>query len=265
MTDDTKPPTIDLAHLRALASTATGGPWLSGEGYEQSSPGHYVYDATTSAIVCASQDGTDCPLLKYDAEFIAAANPATVLALIDRVEGAERALHEATALLAGMQQTIAAGATSDLAAVIDAAQAQLSGALGSSPSPTPLPASAPLFDVAPEHRAAADQLARKLSAHGFKCDGDDVILASNLALLAEAYLRDAVDPLIHTPATVGFASGESPEHLAARLQLAQLIRRVHATGSIDEIMTDVTAIFVAMLGAYTQAAVKRRKLKHPGG
>ncbi|MBX8534554.1 ead/Ea22-like family protein [Pseudomonas cichorii] len=70
--------TIDKAQLKALAEAATAGPWIHG--------GTWVSAERGSSIA-------DCS--RGDEEFIAAANPATILALleeIDRLHSAEKTL-----------------------------------------------------------------------------------------------------------------------------------------------------------------------------
>lgn len=75
--------TPDLDHLRQLALAATPGPWAFASGFEQSDPGNYVYSLPSGQVVTAGQDATDCTLSKADAEYLAAASPDVVLALLD--------------------------------------------------------------------------------------------------------------------------------------------------------------------------------------
>jgi hypothetical protein len=76
--------TIDLDKLAELARAATPGPWEHGTGYEQSEPGDFVSAAGGEVVVCEDQAPTAA-----DAAFIAAANPAAVLALVERLRAAE--------------------------------------------------------------------------------------------------------------------------------------------------------------------------------
>lgn len=69
--------TIDKEQLKALALAATTGPWYQHGGIKQV----LNHDCET---VCETYEGEgDCP----DAQFIAAANPATVLTLLAEIEG----------------------------------------------------------------------------------------------------------------------------------------------------------------------------------
>lgn len=84
----------DLNRLRELAQAATPGPWA--EAPESGTNGWY-------AVEYLNEDarGTDVALRitsAQDAEFIAAINPAVVLALIERAEKAEASIAAAVAL-----------------------------------------------------------------------------------------------------------------------------------------------------------------------
>lgn len=73
----------DLAALRALAERATPGPWTR---FERT--GTVVYaEVSPGAIGMLARTG-DWP----DAEYIAAAHPQAVIALLDRIDELERAL-----------------------------------------------------------------------------------------------------------------------------------------------------------------------------
>lgn len=87
--------TLDLAKLRALAEAATPGPWKhyhgevvqltdAGKGY----PLDYYQDSAD--VVGIDGDG-DLRMSDPDGDFIAAANPKTVLSLIDECESASMA------------------------------------------------------------------------------------------------------------------------------------------------------------------------------
>ena len=71
--------TIDTTKLRELAQKATPGPW------EQIN--HIVFTETGDLewVVANARSGNSI----IDAEYIAAANPATVLALLDKLDGTE--------------------------------------------------------------------------------------------------------------------------------------------------------------------------------
>ncbi len=85
---------IDTAKLRQLASAATPGPWTAavwietdGNEWRATGPGH-----DDESHDNGSEPG--CPdeqAAQRDAAFIAAANPTTVLALLDRIAELERA------------------------------------------------------------------------------------------------------------------------------------------------------------------------------
>lgn len=82
---------LDLSDLRAKAEAATPGPW------EFSPDDGSALDA--DAVVVLDEAGDEALIVTTwieakDAEFIAAANPAVVLELLDRLERAERAIEE---------------------------------------------------------------------------------------------------------------------------------------------------------------------------
>ena len=79
--------TIDHAELRRLAIAATPGPWTADGDLVAQPRGHYRIP------ICG---GDQCNfLIPVDAEFIAAANPMTVLALLDEVDRLRALLGEA--------------------------------------------------------------------------------------------------------------------------------------------------------------------------
>ena len=78
--------TIDTTKLRQLAQKATPGPW----GYELDHGSYLrIYSDADSGIVdgCGCCGSPNCD--EVNATFIAAANPATVLALLDKLDGTE--------------------------------------------------------------------------------------------------------------------------------------------------------------------------------
>lgn len=78
--------TIDKAKLKALAEAATPGPWERGDGNEVSvsHEGDEAYWDWEEAGPARVHGGG--PQASADADFIAAANPATVLALLAEIE-----------------------------------------------------------------------------------------------------------------------------------------------------------------------------------
>lgn len=90
--------TDDLTALRALAEKATPGPW---EAFEDSDEHLAGCPPTMEWLVTATDPGEEFyeEIINWgnrgrreDAEFIAAANPSVVLALLDRLERAEAAI-----------------------------------------------------------------------------------------------------------------------------------------------------------------------------
>lgn len=77
---------MDLAELRRLAEAATPGPWKARQGYgpDEFEPGGYKYVQFGPTEAKAGGYGTD-QLTPVNAEYIAAANPATILALLNRI------------------------------------------------------------------------------------------------------------------------------------------------------------------------------------
>lgn len=81
--------TIDLDELERLAKAATPGPWYAGEKNRwQLHDGRFIrtsHDHSGTAMVVSGGG---------DADFIAAANPETVLALVERVRALEKEREE---------------------------------------------------------------------------------------------------------------------------------------------------------------------------
>lgn len=103
---------MDYDDLRAKAQAATPGPWVSDGAAvpwtpKQRSPfteygASVAVDDETVVVEGGQQDeqgGAVGVLTNEDADFIAAANPQTVLALLDRVEELEAALEAAESVL----------------------------------------------------------------------------------------------------------------------------------------------------------------------
>lgn len=86
---------LDYAALRKVAEAATPGPWVRRSyvcdetGRTVQEPGVYA-PSSESIVVCDVND--------FDERFIAAANPDTVLALLDRLEKLERVYKAASNL-----------------------------------------------------------------------------------------------------------------------------------------------------------------------
>ena len=75
---------MDDAELRRLAAAATPGPWEYREMVEPGSAGvTHPHGWVDAVIACGANE-------MRDAAYIAAANPATMLALLDRLEKAEK-------------------------------------------------------------------------------------------------------------------------------------------------------------------------------
>lgn len=70
---------INLDELRRLATEATPGPWVV-------SSEDNIITGPNGEIVCADGSGAFVAVGDDDARLIAAANPATILALLDEVE-----------------------------------------------------------------------------------------------------------------------------------------------------------------------------------
>lgn len=88
---DTPGTTLDLCGLRRIAEAATPGPWVvAAENHEDvrietAAPMPKAEHAYGDQTVIGSSEWTHCT--DEDAAFIAAFNPATVLALLDIIEG----------------------------------------------------------------------------------------------------------------------------------------------------------------------------------
>lgn len=116
MTDETEagPAGIDPARLdeiEALAKRATPGPWAAYDSNEGTWPPRPGWSVANDAFHNPPADDEDAPWIavdlhvgqQADAEFIAAADPSTVLALIARTRAVEDALQEARAEVAREQ------------------------------------------------------------------------------------------------------------------------------------------------------------------
>lgn len=72
---------IDMGTLERLATEATPGPWK----YIPDSE-HDDWQIHNDEFTFVKQDDSGVPISKADGEFIAAANPATVLALLQEIK-----------------------------------------------------------------------------------------------------------------------------------------------------------------------------------
>ena len=104
--------TIDTQRLRELAQNATPGPWTQWEGHgwvaagtpEANAEG---YMAGTYGQVCRTDCGdfSDAQEIK-NAEYIAAANPATVLALLDEIKNSRAVLKSYSKVLVEISESL---------------------------------------------------------------------------------------------------------------------------------------------------------------
>ncbi|MCW1435513.1 ead/Ea22-like family protein [Citrobacter freundii] len=112
--------------LREAAEKATQGPWIETCG-EVTTADYDIEGVTFLDHICNCEIiGTESP----NAEFIAAANPATVLALLDELEAAEKRIAELDASHSRLRDTMATihntirmdGGYTPLAAILNAAK-----------------------------------------------------------------------------------------------------------------------------------------------
>lgn len=100
MSDSPSPPPMDLKELRRLAAEANS---VAGQPWERVQTGVYANDVPCAYAVFHEAAGKETI-----AGFIAAANPATILALLDRLEAAERERDAARGALRATGQVLAA-------------------------------------------------------------------------------------------------------------------------------------------------------------
>ena len=81
----------DREELRKLAEAATPGPWVSGDPSFGNGNAHMIVSISDRAMGRDIQGPNLRPAL-FDVEFIAAANPAAVLGLLDQLDAAEAKL-----------------------------------------------------------------------------------------------------------------------------------------------------------------------------
>lgn len=87
---------IDIDKLEMLAKGATQGEWYTGIGWEQMEPGKFICARDGGGVVLVD-DEDEKALSDADHEYIAAANPATILELIAEVRRLRAALAEVAA------------------------------------------------------------------------------------------------------------------------------------------------------------------------
>lgn len=85
----------DLDELERLARAATPGPWKNYSINPKVTPEHAIYSEWLEGIPEAQSSEIATLLTPKNAEFIAAANPEAVLALVARVREAEAVIAEA--------------------------------------------------------------------------------------------------------------------------------------------------------------------------
>jgi len=80
--------TVDTKHLRELLEKATPGPWsaIGSAGYVQAGEGHPRHNILAVAYGHDGNHQINAPGARENGEYIAAANPATVSALLDEIE-----------------------------------------------------------------------------------------------------------------------------------------------------------------------------------
>lgn len=97
----------ELADLRVAALRATPGPWSAKRHSADREPAHILTwpDTSKGGIHTRRLDSEFNGLFhKHDAEFIAAANPAAILALLDHIASTESRLHEVAVACATAEQ-----------------------------------------------------------------------------------------------------------------------------------------------------------------
>ena len=101
--------TIDTQRLRELAMAATTGEWL----VERYGTGlHEIYinisESETETVIGIPPDGSSVPsICSADAEYIAAANPAAVLALLDEIDRSRGTIDIISAALFAAEKELA--------------------------------------------------------------------------------------------------------------------------------------------------------------
>lgn len=99
-----------LAELRRIAEAATPGPWISPWDQTHDDPEEYGFYSADGEKVAGITwiDGPQFECSEADAHHIAAFDPTTVLALLDRIEELERQVHLANNLAMSAEQLVKA-------------------------------------------------------------------------------------------------------------------------------------------------------------
>ena len=101
--------TLDPKDLRAKAEAATPGPWRYGVDIDQLSDGgkgfplDYYPDCRTVVEISCRECGERSDIAEQDAAFIAAANPQTVIALLDDLARTRAALEASYSALRSLR------------------------------------------------------------------------------------------------------------------------------------------------------------------
>ena len=109
---------MDTKELRRLAQAATPGPWVS-QGRYIGTPRHMSY---IGEVRDQCGNWSDTEKSRADSAFIAAANPAAVSELLDRLEAAEKERDALRARIEAMerQEPVAWAATDETCRVVEA-------------------------------------------------------------------------------------------------------------------------------------------------
>lgn len=108
--------TVDTTELRRLAMNATQGPWewccWDNDSFEIVSGGFdsegRVIGSTVVQPDASDEEGYGGVKRREDADYISAANPATVLALLDEMDNNRKAMNAAKNVIKSQEQTISA-------------------------------------------------------------------------------------------------------------------------------------------------------------
>jgi hypothetical protein len=109
---------------------------------------------------------------------------------------------------------------------------------------------APAPTVAAKRSLFVDLSEEELAeATGLACDGEEVLLASNISQFADAML--AQNDKMATPAVRAMFNGETPTSQATMITLAQFIRRLveQQHTDVNELAMDLTGTMLAVFAA----------------
>ena len=128
--------TTDLERLKALALAATPGDWLSYDClvfiYEAAHSNMGLVQSVTHAPIFLAKD-----MLHDDAKFVAAANPAVVLALLDELATARQHQDDLRSQLARASQQVAGLKHERNVLIIERNNAQVRAIKAENPNPLP--------------------------------------------------------------------------------------------------------------------------------